>query len=208
MELFDFVLHIDDHLRDFIALHGALVYGLLFLIVFSETGFVVTPFLPGDSLLFAVGALAADGHLDPVLAGTTVFSAAVLGNMANYRIGRFIGPRVFHYEDSRWFRRAHLLRAHAFFEQHGGKAVILSRFLPIVRTFVPFLAGVGTMHPGRYGVYNVAGALLWIGGFGGAGYVVGNVPVVKDNLEYLVIGIIVATTAPVFWAAWRTRQTD
>ena len=111
MELFDFVLHIDDHLRDFIALHGALVYGLLFLIVFSETGFVVTPFLPGDSLLFAVGALAADGHLDPVLAGTTVFGAAVLGNMANYRIGRFIGPRVFHYEDSRWFRRAHLLRA-------------------------------------------------------------------------------------------------
>ena len=205
MELLDFIIHIDAHLREAVLSHGLWVYALLFAIVFSETGFVVTPFLPGDSLLFAVGALAADHLLDVNLAALTLFAAAVLGNTANYYIGRWVGPRVFHYEDSRWFRRQHLLAAHAFFEKHGGKAVVFSRFIPIVRTFVPFVAGVGTMDPGRYGLYNLAGAALWVGSLVGAGYAVGNVPMVKQNLEYLVLLIVVVSVMPVAWAAWRAR---
>lgn len=206
MELLDFVIHIDAHLREFVLTHGVWIYALLFAIVFSETGFVVTPFLPGDSLLFAVGALAADHLLDVNLAALTLFVAAVLGNTTNYYIGRWVGPKVFHYEDSRWFKRQHLLAAHAFFEKHGGKAVVFSRFLPIVRTFVPFVAGVGTMDAGRYAFYNVAGAVAWIAAFVGAGFLLGNVPVVKQNLEYLVVLIIVVSVAPVIWGAWQARR--
>jgi membrane-associated protein len=206
MELLDWVLHVDAHLREFILAHGVLIYGLLFAIVFSETGFVVTPFLPGDSLLFAVGALAADHLLDVNLAALTIFAAAVLGNTTNYWIGRWIGPKVFHYEDSRWFRREHLVAAHAFFEKHGGKAVVFSRFLPIVRTFVPFVAGVGTMDATRYAYYNVAGAVAWIALFVGAGYLMGNIPVVKQNLEYLMMLIIVVSVVPVVWGAWQAQR--
>lgn len=206
MELLDFVIHIDAHLREFVLTHGVWIYALLFAIVFSETGFVVTPFLPGDSLLFAVGALAADHLLDVNLAALTLFVAAVLGNTTNYYIGRWVGPKVFHYEDSRWFKRQHLLAAHAFFEKHGGKAVVFSRFLPIVRTFVPFVAGVGTMDAGRYAFYNVTGAVAWIAAFVGAGFLLGNVPVVKQNLEYLVVLIIVVSVAPVVWGAWQARR--
>jgi len=206
MELLDWVLHVDAHLREFILAHGVLIYGLLFAIVFSETGFVVTPFLPGDSLLFAVGALAADGLLDVNLAALTLFAAAVAGNTTNYWIGRWVGPRVFHYEDSRWLRREHLLRAHAFFERHGGKSVVFSRFIPIVRTFVPFVAGVGTMDAARYAFYNVFGAVAWVASFVGAGYLLGNVPVVKQNLEFLIMAIIVVSVAPVVWGAWQARR--
>ena len=208
MELLDWVLHVDAHLREYVLANGALVYALLFAIVFGETGFVVTPFLPGDSLLFAVGALAADQLLDVNAATLTLFAAAVLGNTANYWIGRWIGPKVFHYESSRWFDHAHLLRAHAFFEQYGGKAVVLSRFIPIVRTFVPFVAGVGTMDAWRYAYYNVLGAVAWIATFLGSGYLVGNVPVVKENLEYLVIAIVVVSVTPVVWGAWQARRVD
>jgi membrane-associated protein len=206
MELIDFILNVDQHLREFVLAHGVLIYALLFAIVFSETGFVVTPFLPGDSLLFAVGALAADHLLDVNLAALTIFVAAVLGNTVNYYIGRWVGPKVFHYEDSRWFRREYLIRSHAFFEKHGGKAVVFSRFIPIVRTFVPFVAGVGTMDAARYAFYNVAGAVLWIALFVGAGYLMGNIPVVKRNLEYLMLLIIVVSVAPVVWGAWRARR--
>jgi len=206
MELFDWVLHVDAHLRELVQAHGVMVYAVLFAIVFSETGFVVTPFLPGDSLLFAVGALAADHLLDVNLAALTLFAAAVLGNTVNYNIGRWIGPKVFHYEDSRWFRREHLQRAHAFFDKHGGKAVVFSRFIPIVRTFVPFVAGVGTMDAWRYAYYNVLGAVAWIGCFVGAGFLLGNVPVVKQNLEYLVLMIVVVSVAPVIWGAWQARR--
>jgi membrane-associated protein len=206
MEMFDFLLHIDAHLREAVVAHGVWVYAMLFAIVFSETGFVVTPFLPGDSLLFAVGALAADHLLDVNLAALVLFSAAVLGNTVNYNIGRWLGPKVFHYEDSRWFRRDHLQRAHAFFEKHGGKAVVFSRFIPIVRTFVPFVAGVGTMDAWRYAYYNVLGATAWVAAFVGAGFLLGNVPVVKENLEYLVFLIIVVSVAPVIWGAWQARR--
>lgn len=206
MELIDFILNVDQHLRDFVLANGVLIYALLFAIVFSETGFVVTPFLPGDSLLFAVGALAADRLLDVNLAALTIFVAAVLGNTVNYWIGRWIGPKVFHYEDSRWFRREYLLKAHAFFEKHGGKAVVFSRFVPIVRTFVPFVAGVGTMDSSRYAFYNVAGAVAWIALFVGAGYLMGNIPVVKRNLEYLMLLIIVVSVAPVVWGAWQAQR--
>lgn len=206
MELLDWVLNVDAHLREYILAHGVLIYGLLFAIVFAETGFVVTPFLPGDSLLFAVGALAADNLLDVRLAALVVFVAAVLGNTINYGIGRWVGPKVFHYEDSRWFRREYLIRAHAFFEKHGGKAVVFSRFIPIVRTFVPFVAGVGTMDATRYAFYNVFGAVAWIGSFVGAGFLLGNVPVVKQNLEFLIVLIIVVSVAPVVWGAWQARR--
>jgi membrane-associated protein len=206
MELLDWVLNVDAHLREFVLAHGVLIYALLFAIVFAETGFVVTPFLPGDSLLFAVGALAADHLLDVNLAALTIFVAAVLGNTVNYWIGRWVGPRVFHYEDSRWFRREYLIKSHEFFERHGGKAVVFSRFIPIVRTFVPFVAGVGTMDAARYAFYNVAGAVAWIALFVGAGYLMGNIPVVKRNLEYLMLLIIVVSVAPVVWGAWRARR--
>jgi membrane-associated protein len=206
VELLDFIVHIDAHLRTFVLEHGIWIYALLFAIVFSETGFVVTPFLPGDSLLFAVGALAADQLLDVNLAALVLFVAAVLGNTVNYHVGRWVGPKVFHYEDSRWFKRKHLDQAHAFFEKHGGKAVVFSRFIPIVRTFVPFVAGVGTMDPWRYAYYNVLGAVAWIASFVGAGYLLGNVPVVKQNLEYLVLLIIVVSVAPVVWGAWQARR--
>jgi membrane-associated protein len=206
MELIDWILNVDAHLREFVLAHGVLIYALLFAIVFAETGFVVTPFLPGDSLLFAVGALAADHLLDVNLASLTIFVAAVLGNTVNYYIGRWIGPKVFHYEDSRWFKREYLIKSHAFFEKHGGKAVVFSRFIPIVRTFVPFVAGVGTMDAARYAFYNMAGAVAWIALFVGAGFLMGNIPVVKRNLEFLMLLIIVVSVAPVVWGAWQAQR--
>jgi membrane-associated protein len=206
MELIDWILNVDAHLREFVLAHGVLIYALLFAIVFAETGFVVTPFLPGDSLLFAVGALAADHLLDVNLASLTIFVAAVLGNTVNYYIGRWVGPKVFHYEDSRWFKREYLIKSHAFFEKHGGKAVVFSRFIPIVRTFVPFVAGVGTMDAARYAFYNVAGAVAWIALFVGAGFLMGNIPVVKRNLEFLMLLIIVVSVAPVVWGAWQAQR--
>ncbi|HYO48136.1 MAG TPA: DedA family protein [Gemmatimonadota bacterium] len=197
----DLFLHLDRHLAEFIALHGPWVYGLLFLVVFAETGLVVTPFLPGDSLLFAVGALAARGALDLGLATLLLLSAAILGDTVNYAAGHFLGPRILTAEDRSGFRhrllnRKHLDRTHAFFERYGGKAVVLGRFVPIVRTFVPFVAGAGSMRYSSFLAYNVIGGLAWVGICVGAGYAFGNVPAVKDNFSFVVIGIVAVSMLP------------
>jgi membrane-associated protein len=197
----DLFLHLDQHLAEFIALHGPWVYGVLFGVVFVETGLVVTPFLPGDSLLFAVGALAARGALDLGLATLMLLSAAILGDTVNYAVGHFLGPRILTAEDRSgfWHRvlnRDHLDRTHAFFERHGGKAVVLGRFVPIVRTFVPFVAGAGSMRYSSFLAYNVIGGLAWVGICVGAGYAFGNVPAVKDNFSLVVIGIVAVSVLP------------
>jgi membrane-associated protein len=202
MNLIDFILHSDQHLLDFVGRYGSWVYGILFAIVFAETGFVVTPFLPGDSLLFATGALCAIGKLDtPVAAGLLVV-AAFTGNAVNYAVGRAIGPRVFSATDSagishRLLNREHLQRAHAFFDQYGGKAIILGRFVPIVRTFVPFVAGAASMRPPSFAFFNLVGAVAWVALCVGAGYLFGNVPIVKQNFSLVTIGIVAVSLLPV-----------
>ncbi|MEO7192574.1 MAG: DedA family protein [Vicinamibacterales bacterium] len=211
-ELIDFVLHVDRHLADFVQLYGVWVYGLLFCIVFAETGLVVTPFLPGDSLLFAAGALAATDPPvlnAPVVAGL-LFAAAFIGNTVNYTIGRFIGPRVFHADSAggvshRLLNREYLLRAHAFFEQYGGKAVVLGRFVPIVRTFVPFVAGAAQMTPHAFVLYNFIGAAAWVVLCVGAGMLFGNIPVVRNNFSLVTIGIVFVSLLPMVIALLRQR---
>jgi len=198
----DFFLHADRHLVDFVSLYGSWVYGLLFAIVFAETGFVVTPFLPGDSLLFATGALCASGVLSGPASFGLLAAAAFTGNAVNYTIGRIVGPRVFNANDHaglshRLLNRQHLDRAHAFFEQYGGKAVILGRFVPIVRTFVPFVAGAGRMASHTFAVYNAVGAAGWVGLCLGAGLAFGNVPIVKQNFSLVTIGIVVVSLLPI-----------
>ena len=200
-EIIDVFLHLDVHLAEFVGRYGVWVYGLLFAIIFAETGLVVTPFLPGDSLLFAAGALAATGALDARLLFLLLAFAAVLGNTVNYAIGRFVGPRVFRVEDTggtlhRLLNRQHLERAHAFFEQYGGMAVVLTRFVPIIRTFVPFVAGAGAMRYPVFALYNVAGGVLWVGICVGAGYLFGNVPVIKNNFSLVALGIVAVSMMP------------
>ena len=196
-QLVDIFLHLDVHLAELVGRYGVWVYGLLFTIIFAETGLVVTPFLPGDSLLFAAGALAARGDLDGRLLFLLLAGAAILGNTMNYSIGRFIGPRVFRGEAShRLLNRQHLDRAHAFFEKYGGMAVVLTRFVPIIRTFVPFVAGAGAMRYPTFALYNVAGGGLWVGICLGAGYVFGNVPVVKNNFSLVALGIVAVSMIP------------
>jgi membrane-associated protein len=201
MGLVNFVLHFDKHLLGFIRLYGAWVYAILFTIVFAETGFVVTPILPGDSLLFATGAICATGVLSaPLALGLLVF-AAFSGNTVNYAVGRYIGPRVFSADDAagvshRLLNRDYLNRAHAFFEQYGGKAVILGRFVPIVRTFVPFVAGAAQMTPRSFVLYNFIGAGAWVTLCIGAGLVFGNVPMIKDNFSLVTIGIVLVSILP------------
>ena len=198
----DFLLHADRHLIEFVGHYGVWVYGLLFAIVFAETGFVVTPFLPGDSLLFATGALCATGVLDTPAAFGLLALAAFLGNTVNYAIGRAVGPRVFSATDRsnishRLLNREHLDRAHAFFEQYGGKAIILGRFVPIVRTFVPFVAGAGQMPSQSFVLHNLIGAVAWVGLCLGAGVLFGNVPVVKQNFSLVTIGIVIVSLLPI-----------
>lgn len=200
--LLDLLLHIDTHLLRLVTVYGDWVYSFMFLIVFAETGLVVTPFLPGDSLLFAAGALAATGALDVRVAGILLVAAAILGDAVNYAAGRAVGPRVFHATDRvsrwhRWLNREHLLRAHAFFERHGGKAVVLARFVPIVRTFVPFVAGAAAMTYPAFAFYNVAGALLWVGLCVGAGFLFGNVPVIREHFSLVTAGIVAVSLLPV-----------
>jgi membrane-associated protein len=204
--LWDFALHLDSHLAEFVAAHGAWVYALLFVIVFTETGVVIWPFMPGDSLLFVVGALAAVGGMDIVTVMAVLVSAALCGDNANYWIGRWAGPKVFRAQDSRWFSRKYLERAHAFYERHGGKAVVISRFLPIVRTYVPFVAGMGSMPPSRYTMFNVAGGVLWVGTLTYAGYFFGNIPWIRGNLTLIIVGIIVVSLVPVVWAWLQARK--
>jgi membrane-associated protein len=199
--LIDFILHSDRHLLDFVTAYGPWVYALLFLIVFAETGFVVTPFLPGDSLLFAAGALAATGALNAPTAFALLATAAFTGNAANYTVGRLVGPRVFNATDHRGIshrllNRDHLKRAHAFFEQYGGKAVILGRFVPIVRTFVPFVAGAAAMRSHAFAFFNLIGAIGWVGLCLGAGLLFGNVPIVKENFSLVTIGIVAVSVLP------------
>jgi len=198
----DFVLHFDAHLRDFVGLYGTWVYALLFAIIFAETGLVVTPFLPGDSLLFATGALAATGVLSPWLVFVLLAVAAFTGNTVNYAIGRRVGPAIFTGTADggtigRLMNREYLDRAHAFFEQYGGKAIILGRFVPIVRTFVPFVAGAGRMTMASFVLYNAIGAVAWVGLCVFAGVLFGNVPIIKNNFSLVTIGIVAVSLIPV-----------
>jgi membrane-associated protein len=195
--LWDFVVRLDVHLAAFIAEHGVWVYALLFVIVFCETGLVVTPFLPGDSLLFVVGTLAAAGGMDIALVMTLLVAAALSGDNVNYWIGRWAGPKVFRAEDSRWFNRRHLERTHAFYERHGGKAIIIARFVPIVRTYVPFVAGIGAMPYARFLAFSIAGALAWVVSLCLAGYWFGNIPAVKENLAAVIVVIVALSLAPI-----------
>jgi membrane-associated protein len=200
-ELLDFVLHVDRYLLELVGQYGAWVYGVLFVIVFAETGLVVTPILPGDSLLFAAGAIAATGALDVRLLGLLLVAAAVVGDAVNYSVGRAAGARVIRLAQvdprwRRWINPAHIARAHEFFERHGGKAIVLGRFMPIVRTFVPFVAGAAEMSYPSFAFYNVSGAIAWVGICVGAGYLFGNVPVVKDNFTLVALGIVVVSLLP------------
>lgn len=204
-EIIDFILHAEDHLREFIAAYGPLVYALLFAIVFCETGLVVTPFLPGDSLLFAVGALAAQGLMDCRIVAPLLLVAAILGDAVNYAIGKWMGPKVFHSETNRLLRRDYLLKAHAFYERYGGRAIILARFVPIIRTFAPFVAGVGSMTYRKFFAYNVIGAVLWVGLFVGGGFLFGNLPFVRDNMKIVILGIIVVSVLPIVWEFVKAR---
>lgn len=194
--LIDFILHIDQHLIELTQTYGLWIYAILFLIVFCETGLVVTPFLPGDSLLFAAGAVAALGGMNVHIAAALLLAAAVIGDAVNFAIGKYFGEKLFAKPDSRVFKREYLDKTHAFYEKYGGKTIILARFVPIVRTFAPFVAGMGNMHYGRFIRYNIIGALMWVGLLTYAGYFFGELPVVKNNFGLVVIGIIVVSVLP------------
>ena len=201
----DLFLHVDRHLLEIVQDHGVWSYGILFVVVFLETGVVVTPFLPGDSLLFAAGSLAAAGAFDLTLLLTLLTVAAILGDTLNYWIGRRVGARVFT-EGSRFFKQEHLLRTQRFYERHGGKTIILARFLPIVRTFAPFVAGIGAMNYRRFLAYNVVGGVLWVWGFGLLGYLFGNLPMVKKNFSLVILAIIVISVLPILYELWNSRH--
>ena len=205
MDLLDIVLHLDTHLLNLVAEYGVWIYAILFAIIFSETGFVVTPFLPGDSLLFVAGAIAATGEMNLWLLLALLTAAAILGNTVNYAIGRWMGKHFFTEKGSRWLNKKHLDKAHEFYERHGGKAVVISRFLPIVRTYVPFVAGMALMTPRQYTMYNVGGGVLWVGSLTLAGYFFGNIPWVKGNLTAIIIGIIVVSLLPLVYAFVKSR---
>jgi membrane-associated protein len=203
----DWIVHLDAHLADFVRLHGAWVYALLFVIVFCETGLVVTPFLPGDSLLFVAGAVAALGDMNIVAVVATLIGAALCGDNVNYWVGRFVGPRVFTLQ-SRWLNARHLQRAHDFYERHGGKTIILARFVPIVRTYAPFVAGIGAMPYLRYLAFCVAGAVVWVGSLCTVGYFFGNIPMVKNNLTAVILLIVFLSISPgiIAWLKSRSVQ--
>lgn len=194
--LVDFILHLDRHLVALVAQYGVWTYAILFLIIFCETGLVVTPFLPGDSLIFAVGALSAKGVLSFFVVTVVMIVAAILGDTLNYWIGYRVGPRVFTSESSRWLNRQHLDKTHQFYEKYGGKTIIIARFMPIIRTFAPFVAGIGRMSYGKFLLYNVVGGVLWIVLFMVAGYLFGNIPIVRRNFTLVIFGIIIVSVLP------------
>ena len=204
--LIDFILHVDKHLEVFVQTYGAWVYGLLFLIIFVETGLVVMPFLPGDSLLFVVGALCGAGLMDIRLAMGLLVVAAVLGDQVNYSIGRFFGPKVFQWEHSRFFNRHAFDQAHAFYETYGGVTIILARFMPFIRTFAPFVAGVAEMTRSKFTAYNVIGALIWVVGLTLAGYWFGNLPWVQANLSKIIWAMILIPGLVILFGAWKARR--
>jgi membrane-associated protein len=209
LDLLNMVLHIDQTLGVWVAQYGSWVYLVLFLIVFAETGFVILPFLPGDSLLFIAGAFGASGHIDPMLLAVLLIVAAITGNTLNYAIGRYIGPRVFSM-NMRFLDRSALMRTHAFYEKHGGKTIILSRFIPLVRTFAPFVAGVAEMSVARFQLFNITGAILWVGSLVAAGYFFGNIPQVKEHLNLIVLIGLAAAILPLvlagLWKIFRRRH--
>ncbi len=198
----DFFLHLDTHLADITSRYGTWTYAILFLIIFCETGLVVTPFLPGDSLLFAAGAISALGTLDPVVLSLLLVVAAIIGDTVNSWVGAWVGPRAFSGE-IRFLKKEYLDRTHAFYERHGGKTIILARFVPIIRTFAPFVAGVGAMTYSRFLLYNVVGAVLWVGLFVPIGYFFGNLPQVKENFSLVILGIIALSVLPIVFEVVR-----
>ena len=203
--MIDFILHVDDHLAELLRDYGTWFYWILFAIVFVETGIVVMPFLPGDSLLFAAGALAVQSGLSVPLMMVLLFIAAVLGDTVNYHIGKYLGPPAFSGR-YRFLKQSHLEKTQKFFEKHGGKAIIYARFVPIVRTFAPFVAGVGTMHYGRFLAFNVIGAFVWVVGFVGAGALFGNLPFIKDTFSKVILAIIFVSVLPIFIEWWKARR--
>jgi len=202
----DFILHVDVHLATFVQTYGAWVYALLFLIIFVETGVVVMPFLPGDSLLFVVGALAGAGLMNLGLVLPLLIAAAILGNQSNYAIGRRVGPRVFQWESSRWFNKKAFDQAHDFYERYGGTTIVLARFMPFLRTFAPFVAGVAQMTRSKFTFFDVTGGVLWVGSLTMAGYLFGNIPWVKSNLDKIIWGAILLPGLLVMFGAWRARR--
>ncbi|URI11664.1 DedA family protein [Aquincola tertiaricarbonis] len=204
--LIDFILHVDVHLAQFVADHGTWVYALLFAIIFVETGVVVMPLLPGDSLLFVVGALCGAGLMSLPLSMGLLVVAAILGDQMNYSIGRALGPRVWGWENSRWFNKRAFEQAHGFYEKHGGITIIIARFMPFIRTFAPFVAGVAAMSRGKFTAYNVAGALLWVVGITLAGYLFGNIPFVKQHLDKIIWAMILVPGLIALVGGWRARR--
>ena len=205
MTAFDMFLHVDQHLSEFATTYGVWIYALLFLIIFLETGVVVTPFLPGDSLLFAAGALAGANALEIRMLVPLLIAAAVLGDNVNYVIGRSVGPRVFSAEHNRFFKREHLTRTHEFYERHGGKMLVLARFVPIVRTFAPFVAGIARMRYARFLAFSVAGGTLWVASFCLLGYFFGSLPIVQENFSIAVIAVIFISLIPMVVEVWKAR---
>jgi membrane-associated protein len=204
--LIDFVLHVDVHLANFVQTYGQWVYALLFAIIFVETGVVVMPFLPGDSLLFVVGAMCGVGLMDLPLSMALLTVAAILGDQTNYSIGRYFGSKVFQWENSRWFNKRAFDQAHAFYEKYGGITIVLARFLPFLRTFAPFVGGVAQMTRSKFTAYNVGGGALWVGSLTLAGYLFGNIPWVKSNLEKIIWAMIIIPGLLVMFGAWRARR--
>lgn len=206
MEIVDFILHFDSYLADIIELIGPFTYVALFAIIFAETGLVITPFLPGDSLLFVVGTLAGSGFLNMWILYPTLLAAAILGDSVNYWFGNKIGPKVFAKENSRIFKKEYLEKTREFYEKHGGKTIILARFIPIIRTFAPFVAGVGKMNYSTFIFYNVIGAFVWVTSLTFAGYFLGGLPIVKDNFETAVFGIIGISLIPAVWEYFKAKS--
>jgi len=204
--LIDFILHVDQHLQAFVQAYGPWVYALLFLIIFTETGVVVMPFLPGDSLLFVVGTLCGAGLMSLPLAMALLVAAAILGDQTNYSIGRYFGPKVFQWEKSRLFNKDAFNQAHMFYERYGGITIILARFMPFIRTFAPFVAGVAEMTRSKFSAYNVIGALIWVIGLVGAGYLFGNLPWVQTNLSKIIWALIIIPGLIAIFGAWRARR--
>ena len=204
--LIDFILNVDEHLETFVQNYGTWVYALLFLIVFVETGVVVMPFLPGDSLLFVVGAMTGAGMMSYPVAVTVLRAAAILGDQCNYSIGRYFGPKVFQWEDSRLFNKRAFERAHNFYETYGGITIIIARFMPFLRTFVPFVAGVAEMSRVKFTLYNIVGAFIWVLGICTAGYFLGSLPWVKANLDKIIWGLILVPGLIVIFGAWKARR--
>lgn len=204
--LIDFFLHLDKYLPLIIQSFGIWAYVIIFLVIFCETGLVITPILPGDSLLFALGAFAAQGALNIEILLISLCIAAVAGDTVNYSIGKFLGPKVFHYPDNRFFKQEYLVRTHQFYEKHGGKTIIIARFIPIIRTFAPFVAGIGTMKYLRFIGYNVVGGVAWICLFLLAGYFFGGIPAVKRNFTLVIIAIIIISVMPGFFEYWRQKR--